>query len=183
MLKRRPRYTEMRSLCINRLDSVWMGDSTTETTRASVDKMIEGDLGHATEMLSALWEIANKDENAETLSNASLGASNQRDPIALTSHDQEEDTRGKGKKKKKKGGKAARNKGGEATNKAQQTGIVPPAPRPEIAKKGGRARVPSNIPRAVSWSRYYLPPVARESSLHMTRPHRSRLGAPPTGPL
>lgn len=200
MLTGRPRYIEMRSLCINRLDSIWMGDSTTETTRASVDKMIEGDLGHATEMLSALWEIANEDDDAGlTPSNASLGASDQRDTTALASHDQE-DTKGKGKKKNKnkgenaarnkgekdagnKGEKSARNKGRKATNKAQPTGIMPPALQPEIAKKGGGIKVPSNIPRAVSWSRYYLPPVAREFSLHMTRPHRSRLGAPRTGPL
>ncbi|KAF9647695.1 hypothetical protein BDM02DRAFT_3116678 [Thelephora ganbajun] len=42
-----------------------MEDPTTETTRASVDKkiesFIEGDLEHAAEMLTALWEIANKD--------------------------------------------------------------------------------------------------------------------------
>ena len=42
-----------------------MEDSTTESTRTSVnnkiDNFVEGDLEHATEMLSALWEIANKD--------------------------------------------------------------------------------------------------------------------------
>ena len=42
-----------------------MEDSTTEMTRISVDKKIdsfgEGDLGYATEILSALWEIVNKD--------------------------------------------------------------------------------------------------------------------------
>jgi hypothetical protein len=50
-----------------------MEDSTTETTRASVDKKIdsfvEGDLEHATEMLSALWEIANKDGDVKAPSN------------------------------------------------------------------------------------------------------------------
>jgi len=42
-----------------------MEDSTTETTRVGVDKKIdnfvEGGLEHATEVLSALWEIVNKD--------------------------------------------------------------------------------------------------------------------------
>jgi len=42
-----------------------MEDSTTENTWASVSKkvnsFVKGDLEHATEMLSALWEIANKD--------------------------------------------------------------------------------------------------------------------------
>ncbi|KAF9645626.1 hypothetical protein BDM02DRAFT_3119977 [Thelephora ganbajun] len=56
---------EIRSLYIEQLGFVWMEDSTTETTRASIDKKIdnfvEGDLEHAAEMLSALWEIANKD--------------------------------------------------------------------------------------------------------------------------
>ena len=45
----------------------------TETTRTGVEKKIEGDLGHATETLSALWEIAteggdttNKVDDAQT---------------------------------------------------------------------------------------------------------------------
>ena len=42
-----------------------MEDSTTEVTRASVerkiDSYVEGDLEHATEVVSALWEIVNKD--------------------------------------------------------------------------------------------------------------------------
>ena len=42
-----------------------MENSTTEATRLSVDEKIdsfsEGDLEHATEILSSLWEIANKD--------------------------------------------------------------------------------------------------------------------------
>ncbi|KAF9645692.1 hypothetical protein BDM02DRAFT_471820 [Thelephora ganbajun] len=58
------RYDEIRNLCIEQLAFVLMEDST-ETTRASVDKKIdnfvEGDLEHASEMLSVLWEIANKD--------------------------------------------------------------------------------------------------------------------------
>jgi hypothetical protein len=44
---------------------MWMEDLTTEATRVSVNKKIdnfvEGDLEHATEMLCALWEIANTD--------------------------------------------------------------------------------------------------------------------------
>ena len=40
-----------------------MEDSTTETIRARVDKKITEDLGHATEVFSALWKIANEDEN------------------------------------------------------------------------------------------------------------------------
>ena len=43
-----------------------MEDSTTEATRVSFEKKIdsfaEGDLEHATEVLSALWEIVNGDE-------------------------------------------------------------------------------------------------------------------------
>ncbi|KAF9650020.1 hypothetical protein BDM02DRAFT_3128017 [Thelephora ganbajun] len=58
-------YDEIRSLYIEQLGFVWMEDTTTETTRASVDKKIDsfvgGDLEHAAEMLSTLWEIANKD--------------------------------------------------------------------------------------------------------------------------
>jgi len=43
-----------------------MEDSTTETIRASVEKKFEGDLGHATEAFSALWELANKDDDTTT---------------------------------------------------------------------------------------------------------------------
>ena len=57
------RYGEIRSLYIEQLASVWMEDS--EATRASVDKKIdkfvEGNLEHGAEILSALWEIMNKD--------------------------------------------------------------------------------------------------------------------------
>jgi hypothetical protein len=69
------RYDEIRSLYVDQLASVWMGDSTTVTTRVSVDKKIdsfvEGDLEHATEMLSALWEIVNKDGDITAPSNTS----------------------------------------------------------------------------------------------------------------
>lgn len=61
MLTERHRYDEIRNLCVDQLASAWMEDSTTEATRASVDKMIDsfvdGGLDHATEMLSALWDI------------------------------------------------------------------------------------------------------------------------------
>ena len=49
-----------------------MEDSTTEATLAGVDEKIdsfvEGDLEHAAEMLSTLWETVNKDGNIKTLS-------------------------------------------------------------------------------------------------------------------
>ena len=79
MLTERSRYDEIRGLYIDQLAFTWMEDSTTETTRASVDKKIdnfvEGDLEHATEMLSALWEIANKDGDIKAPSNASPAVS------------------------------------------------------------------------------------------------------------
>ena len=60
----RSRYGEVRNIYIERLAFVWMEDST-DTIRASVDKkvdrFVEGDLKHATEALSSLWEIANKE--------------------------------------------------------------------------------------------------------------------------
>ncbi|KAF9785420.1 hypothetical protein BJ322DRAFT_1193974 [Thelephora terrestris] len=59
-------YDEIRNLYIERLAFDWMGDSTAEHTRARVKTKIKnfakGDLEHATEMLSGLWEIANRDE-------------------------------------------------------------------------------------------------------------------------
>jgi hypothetical protein len=69
------RYDEIRSLYIDQLASVWMGDATTVKTRVSVDKKIdsfvEGELEHATEMLSALWDIANRDGDITAPSNTS----------------------------------------------------------------------------------------------------------------
>ena len=68
------RYDEMGSLYANQLASVWMEDSTTETTRASFDEKIDsfiiGQLEHATQMLTALWEIVNKDGDIIAPSNA-----------------------------------------------------------------------------------------------------------------
>jgi len=56
-----------------------MEDSTTEVTRTSVDKKIDefvkGDLEHATEILSALWEIVSKDGDIKAPSNASPAVS------------------------------------------------------------------------------------------------------------
>jgi len=56
-----------------------MGEWTTETIRASVngkiDSFIKGDLRHATEIVSALWEAANKDGNINALSNTSPAVS------------------------------------------------------------------------------------------------------------
>ena len=79
MLTERSRYDEIRSLYINQLAFTWMEDSKTETTRASVDNKIdsffEGDLEHATEILSALWEIANKDGDIKAPSKASPAVS------------------------------------------------------------------------------------------------------------
>jgi hypothetical protein len=61
------------SIHVNQLASVWMEDLTTEATRISVNKKIdnfvEGDLEHATEMLCALWEIANTDGDIKAPSN------------------------------------------------------------------------------------------------------------------
>ena len=60
---------------IDQLASVWMEDSTAEATQASIDRKIdsfvEGDLEHATEFLSALWEIGNKDGDTDAPPNTS----------------------------------------------------------------------------------------------------------------
>ena len=76
------RYGEIRSLYIDQLAHAAMEDSTMATTRASVNKkvhsFVEGDLEHATEVLSALWEIANKGGDigspANTLSAVSVAS-------------------------------------------------------------------------------------------------------------
>ena len=64
MLTGRRRYDEMKNLYVNKLATAWINDSAAETTRVSFDKKIDsfvkGDLEHATEMLSTLWEIINK---------------------------------------------------------------------------------------------------------------------------
>jgi len=65
MLTEKCRHDEIRNLYIEQLACTWMEDSTTETTCANVDEKIEsfaeGDLEYLEEILSALWEIANKD--------------------------------------------------------------------------------------------------------------------------
>lgn len=70
---RRCRYNEIRSLYIEQLAFNLMEDSTTETTRASVEKKIdsfvEGGLEHTAEVLSTLWEILNKDGDVKPPSN------------------------------------------------------------------------------------------------------------------
>ena len=54
---------------------MWIEDSTTETTRASVEKKIddfvEEGFEHATEMLSALWETVNKEGDVKAPADAS----------------------------------------------------------------------------------------------------------------
>ena len=66
MLTGRGRYEDIRNLYINHLAHIWMEDSTPEATRVSVEEKVdcfaEGDLEHAGEILSGLWEIANKEE-------------------------------------------------------------------------------------------------------------------------
>ena len=50
-----------------------MEDSTAETIRANVgkkiDSFVEGDLEHAAELISALWEIADKEGDVKPASN------------------------------------------------------------------------------------------------------------------
>lgn len=74
----RARYPEIRNIYVNQLAYAWVGDSA-DATRVKVDQKIdsfaEGDLEHATEMLSALWKIANKDGNISAPSNATPGVS------------------------------------------------------------------------------------------------------------
>ena len=69
------RHDEIRNLYIEQLTYVWVEDSTTEATRASVEKKIddfvEEGLEHATEMLSALWEIVNKEGDVTAPADAS----------------------------------------------------------------------------------------------------------------
>jgi len=79
MLTDSGRYDEIRSLYIDQLASVWVDDSTTETTRASfdnkVDSFAKGGLKHATETLSTLWRIINRDGEIEAPSNTSPAVS------------------------------------------------------------------------------------------------------------
>ena len=87
----------MRCLYTNQLASVWMNDST-RSTRASFDKKIDsfvkGELEYAKEMLSALWEIVNKDGDITAPSYASPAVSLSHPCLlpsyagTLTTHDQ-----------------------------------------------------------------------------------------------
>ena len=75
MLTEGNRHDEIRNLYIQRLAYIWVEDSTTEATRASVEKKIdsfvEEGFEHATEMLSTLWEIVNKDGDIKAPENTS----------------------------------------------------------------------------------------------------------------
>ena len=63
-LTERHRHDEVRKVYVEQLARVWIEDPT-ETISASIDRKIESfieeGLKHATETLSALWEIANRD--------------------------------------------------------------------------------------------------------------------------
>ena len=69
-----------------------MEDSTAEKIRAEfekkVDSFVEGDLDHAAELLSAFWEVANKDEDVNVTRNpgpaVSLSRFRQSDTMVLT---------------------------------------------------------------------------------------------------
>ena len=69
------RHGEVRNLYIEQLAYVWVEDPTTEATRASVeekiDDFVEEGLEHATEMLSASWEIVNKEGDVTAPAEAS----------------------------------------------------------------------------------------------------------------
>ena len=72
------RYAEIRSLYVEQLAHVWVGDSANATrvrVEKKIDSFVEGDLEHATETLSSLWKIANKDGNITAPSNSSPAVS------------------------------------------------------------------------------------------------------------
>ena len=80
MLTESGRYDEIRSLYIDQLTSVWVNNSMTEEIRASfrnkVNSFTQGELKHATEMLSTLWGVINRDGEIKAPSNTSqLGVS------------------------------------------------------------------------------------------------------------
>ena len=72
-------YDEIRSICVDQLAADWVEGSTTEATRASVNKKIDsfagGGLEHTTEILSALWEIVNGDGDIVAPSDTSIDVS------------------------------------------------------------------------------------------------------------
>ena len=98
VLKERRRHDDVRNLYTNQLASVWMEDSTTETTRASfekkIDSFVKGGSEHAAEMLSALWEVINKDGDITAPSNTPINVSSSQSCLLpccagiLTSQDQ-----------------------------------------------------------------------------------------------
>ena len=63
LMRREHRYEEIRDLYVQRLALVWTEDSTKEQIRAAVEtkikQFVKGELEHAAEMLSELWEVAN----------------------------------------------------------------------------------------------------------------------------
>lgn len=60
------RYSKIRELYVNQLAHTWVMDST-DTIRLNVEKKIDsfagGNLDHATEVVTTLWKIGNKDGN------------------------------------------------------------------------------------------------------------------------
>lgn len=74
-------YEDVRKLYLERLAFAWMEDSTMEVTRVNVerkiDSFVEGDLDHAAETLSELWEIASKDGDVKPATS---------DPVAPVSY-------------------------------------------------------------------------------------------------
>ena len=76
MLTKRRSYDEIKSLCVDQLAADWMENSLTAKTRANVNKKIdsfaEGDHEHTKEILSALWDIVNKDGDITAPSRVSL---------------------------------------------------------------------------------------------------------------
>ena len=97
-LTERSRYDDVSSLYVNQLAYVWMEDSTTETTRTSfekqIDSFVKGELEHATQILSALWEVVNKDGDITAPPNSSPAVSPSHPCLlpswvgTLTSHNQ-----------------------------------------------------------------------------------------------
>ena len=74
MLTGRSRYEDIKNLYVERLAHIWMEDSTPEEIRISIeekmDSFAEGDLEHAGEILSALWDVANEDKDEDAKPNA-----------------------------------------------------------------------------------------------------------------
>ena len=73
------RYDEVRNLYIQQLAFVWLEDSTTGATRASVDKQIgifaRGELAHGREVVFELLKIANGGDDIISPANTSSAVS------------------------------------------------------------------------------------------------------------